>query len=84
MEERAERAEDERELTFDRRIAHVAPAQVDRDARELARSRATSSIPAERSMPTTSIPAAATGTAIRPVPTPSSSTGPPERTASST
>ncbi len=44
-----------------------------------ARSRATSSIPAEMSTPTTSMPAAATGTAIRPVPTPSSSTGPPVR-----
>ena len=56
-------------------------AQVELDAGQLARARARpASIPAERSTPTTWIPLAAIGTAIRPVPTPSSSTGPPERT----
>ena len=44
----------------------------------------TSSIPAEESTPITCTPAAAVGIAIRPVPTPSSTTGPPEASASST
>ncbi len=49
-----------------------------------ARSRATSSIPREPSTPITRMPAFATGTAIRPVPQASSTTGPPEARASST
>ena len=49
-----------------------------------ARSRATASMPSELSTPITETPAEAIGTAMRPVPTPSSSTGPPARTASST
>ena len=49
-----------------------------------ARSRATVIIPSEESTPITAIPASAIGTAMRPVPTPSSTTGPPERFASST
>ena len=47
-------------------------------------SRATSSMPADESTPITAIPLCAIGTAIRPVPTASSTTGPPERRASST
>jgi hypothetical protein len=41
-------------------------------------------MPSERSTPTTAILAAAIGTAILPVPTASSTTGPPEASASST
>ena len=75
----------ERERALDRRVAQVAEAQVELDARELgplARDRRAS--PADESTPITRIPSAAIGTAIRPVPTPSSTTGPPERRASST
>jgi hypothetical protein len=43
-----------------------------------------SSIPAEESTPMTETPAAAVGIAIRPVPTPSSTTGPPDFRASAT
>ena len=49
-----------------------------------ARRRQTSSIPTEESTPMTGTPAAAVGTAIRPVPTPSSTTGPPAFLASAT
>ena len=42
----------------------------------------TSSIARDESTPITRIPSAPSGTAIRPVPTPSSTTGPPERRAS--
>ena len=67
-------------------IPEVAVAKVELDAApaSAACSRATSSIPSERSTPITRIPSAATGIAIRPVPTPSSTTGPPERRARST
>ena len=69
----------------DRRVAHVAEPQVDaRRPASSACSRATSSIPSDESTPITWIPTAAIGIAIRPVPTPSSTTGPPDRTASST
>ena len=86
VQQRAERRSiDERERALDRRVAQVAEAQVDLDARGRRRARARpSSIPADESTPITSIPAAAIGTAMRPVPTPSSTTGPPERRASST
>ncbi len=47
-------------------------------------SAATSSMPGDESMPITGIPSTAIGTAIRPVPTQSSTTGPPVRRASST
>ena len=46
--------------------------------------RATESIPGDWSTPITPIPAFAMGTAIRPVPTASSTTGPPDASASST
>ena len=49
-----------------------------------ARSRHTSSILGDESIPITRIPCAAVGIAIRPVPTASSTTGPPARRASST
>ena len=42
-----------------------------------ARARQTSSMPADESTPITATPAWAIGTAIRPVPTPSSTIGPP-------
>ena len=61
----------------DRRLAQVADAQVERRRPPSAARRAqTSSIPREESTPITRIPSAAIGTAIRPVPTPSSTTGP--------
>ena len=72
-------------VALDRRVAQVAEAQVELDAGgRRPRSRATASIPSDESTPITRDPAAAIGTAIRPVPTPSSTTGPPERRASST
>ena len=46
--------------------------------------RATASIPGDESTPITSIPARAIGIAIRPVPTASSTTGPPDASACST
>ena len=51
-------------------------------ARAFARAR--SSIGLLRSTPTTAIPASAVGTAMRPLPTPISSTGPPHSIASRT
>ena len=69
----------------DRRVAQVAEAEVELDAgelgalaRDLEHPRATSRRRSTRDA------VAAIGTAIRPVPTPSSTTGPPERRASST
>jgi hypothetical protein len=47
-------------------------------------SRATASMPGDSSTPITCTPAFAVGTAIRPVPTASSTTGPPDASASST
>ena len=67
-----------------RRVAQVAEAEVELDAREPARSAQTSSIPGDESTPMTRMPSHAIGTAMRPVPTPSSTTGPPVRRASST
>ncbi len=87
VEERAERADDERHRPLDRRIAEIAGAQVEpRSATpsSAAAARATASMPSDESTPMTSTPAWAIGIAILPVPTPSSTTGPPERFASST
>ena len=73
--------------SVDRRLAQVAEPQVEAflDACRLARtSRATASIPADASTPITRTPAFAIGTAIRPVPHASSTTGPPGARASST
>ena len=84
MQQRAERDRDERELALDRRVAHVALAEVDLDARELGALARDLEHPGGGVDADDAIPAAAIGTAIRPVPTPSSSIGPPERTASST
>ena len=70
--------------SLDRRVAQIADAQVELDARERGpRARRPSSIPREESTPITRMPSAAIGTAIRPVPTPSSTTGPPDARASS-
>ena len=57
------------------RRSSVTPASAARRAH-------TSSIARDESTPITRIPSAPSGTAIRPVPTPSSTTGPPERRAS--
>jgi hypothetical protein len=83
VQERAERTDDERHALVHRRLAQVAEPQVDDGAGEGARSAQTSSIAREESTPMTRIPSEAIGTAILPVPTPSSTTGPPERRASS-
>ena len=77
----------ERDALGDRRLAEVALAQVDAlaDAGSRGALRAqTASMPAEESTPITGCPPAATGIAIRPVPTPSSTTGPPDASACST
>ena len=87
VQQRAEGADRERDALGDRRLAQVADAQVEAvgDARRLrAGSRATASISGEVSTPITVMPACAIGTAIRPVPTASSTTGPPVASAWST
>ncbi len=87
VEERAKRADDERDALVDGRLAEVAEAEVD-ELDDAGRRRPPparrASIPGEESTPITSMPAAAIGTAIRPVPTASSTTGPPDASASST
>ena len=87
VQERAERADDERDALGDGRLAEVADAEVEPSSATPASSaaaRATASIPGDESTPITSIPARAIGTAIRPVPTASSTTGPPDASACST
>ena len=79
MEERAEGRRDERHLrSVDRRVGEVAEAEVHelRHAGELGVLRAHLEHPARRVDPDHRTPAAAVGTAMRPVPTPSSTTRP--------
>ena len=64
-------------VSVDGRVAHVAVAQVELDARELRALARDLEHPGRQVDADDADPAAAIGTAIRPVPTPSSSTGPP-------
>ena len=74
-EERVEDEVDERVAAFDADVGEVAHRDRDRSPPGFARRRAT--IASEASIPCTSTPRAASGSAIRPVPIASSSTGPP-------
>ena len=84
VQQRAERDDDERHALVHRRLAQVAEAEVELDAGERgALARRPRASRGDESTPMTRIPSHAIGTAIRPVPTPSSTTGPPVRRASS-
>ena len=83
VEQRAERDGHERDALVDGRLAQVAEAEVDERRRRPRAPRTPvrrASIAGDSSTPITRTPAFATGTAIRPVPTASSTTGPPEAT----
>ena len=82
-----ERAGDERDPLVHGRPPQIAEPQVEARATPglpRPRSAQTASIPADESTPITFTPASAVGIAIRPVPTPSSTTGPAAASASST
>ena len=83
---RAERTRDERHAPVHGRPPQVTEAQVEPrlDARLAAALGADREHPGEESTPITCTPASAVGIAILPVPTPSSTTAPPEASASST
>ena len=86
VQEGAERDHDERYALADRRLAHVALAEVDEPLDALGGAKPARDLehPRRESTPMTGMPAFATGTAIRPVPHASSTTGPPDANASST
>ena len=86
VEERAERAVDERRGLLQLELPHVALAELDVDARPRRPARGpSSSIAGDESIPRTRFPVSrATGIATRPLPTPSSTIGPSASRASST